>query len=393
MKEITTIITEYEKIDFSQRKAAIATVVKVKGSSYRSPGARMLITDDGRWVGSISGGCLEGDALRKARHVMQSRRPMTVTYDTREESNQNLGIGLGCNGVIDVLIEPVEANDNGVVGLFRRIIRSPETYALATISRATHFTGGKLLIDDHFNIIVSVADDVLNQLLLQELRSAFQTKASQTKTLVFRGEQIEVFIEILQPTISLTIFGGGFDARPVSQLAKNMGWQLTVTDECVAHIAPVFFPAADKLSLCDRSFIDRDFDITAHTACVLMSHNYEYDRDVLRKLLTTPAPYIGILGPKKRFDKMLKEFEAAGIQLHASDFDRIHSPIGLDIGAETPDEIAISIIAEIQGKLARRSGGFLKYRSGPIHTRDGANEQVFKQVYLTGEDQRKLGTI
>src|SRR5215213_6902141 len=98
MKDFVAIKNAYSKIDFSKRKAALATVVKVRGSSYRSPGARMLITDDGQWVGSISGGCLEGDALRKARQVMTDQKPLTVTYDTREESNQNLGIGLGCNG-------------------------------------------------------------------------------------------------------------------------------------------------------------------------------------------------------------------------------------------------------------------------------------------------------
>lgn len=391
MKEIRTIITEYEKIDFAQRKAAIATVVKVKGSSYRSPGARMLITDDGRWVGSISGGCLEGDALRKARQVMQNRKAMTVTYDTREESNQNLGIGLGCNGVIDVLIEPVEANDNGVVGLFRGITKSDKTYGLATISRSANLTGEKVLVDEEFNILVGMEDAEVNALLIAELRSAFSRRVSQSNKLTYHDEEMEVFTEIIQPTISLMIFGGGFDARPVSQLAKTLGWEITVTDECVAHIAPVFFPAADKLSLCDRSFIDKDFNITSHTACVLMSHNYEYDRDVLKKVILTPTPYIGILGPKKRFDKMLMDFKVAGLELSGSDFDRIHSPIGLDIGAETPDEIAISIVAEIQGKLSRRSGGFLKYRQGPIHARDGANEQVFKQVYLTGDDQRKLG--
>ena len=111
MKEFKAIINEYNKIDFSKRKAALATVVKVQGSSYRSPGARMLIMDDGKWVGSISGGCLEGDALRKARQVMMDKTPITITYDTREESNQNLGIGLGCNGVIHVLIEPLDNTD------------------------------------------------------------------------------------------------------------------------------------------------------------------------------------------------------------------------------------------------------------------------------------------
>jgi xanthine dehydrogenase accessory factor len=113
-----------------------------------------------------------------------------------------------------------------------------------------------------------------------------------------------------------------------------------------------------------------------------MSHNYEYDRDVLKKLIKTDTPYIGILGPRKRFDKMQEEFQAQGIVLSEADIHRIHSPIGLDIGAETPDEIAVAIVSEIQGKFANRSGGFLKYREAPIHQRDSKSDQVFKQVYL-----------
>src|SRR5690348_8457495 len=123
MKEFRAILDACKKVDFVERRAALATVVKVRGSSYRSPGARMLITDDGRWVGSISGGCLEGDALRKARQVMTDKVPLTVTYDTSEESNQNLGIGLGCNGIIDVLIEPVDpADEKNPVGFYEQIV-------------------------------------------------------------------------------------------------------------------------------------------------------------------------------------------------------------------------------------------------------------------------------
>src|SRR5689334_4432220 len=124
MKEFKAILEACKKVDFNQKKAAIATVVKVRGSSYRSPGARMLITDDGKWVGSISGGCLEGDALRKARQVMTEKKPLTVTYDTSEESNQNLGIGLGCNGIIDVLIEPVDSSGQGLPQLFEKITQT-----------------------------------------------------------------------------------------------------------------------------------------------------------------------------------------------------------------------------------------------------------------------------
>ncbi|MEO7990634.1 MAG: XdhC family protein [Chryseolinea sp.] len=396
MKEFKTILETCKKVDFTQRKAALATVVKVRGSSYRSPGARMLITDDGKWVGSISGGCLEGDALRKARQVMMNKIPLTVTYDTREESNQNLGIGLGCNGVIDVLIEPVDFQDNdNPIFFFESIIRMNVPVALATVfdGQDKKSIGSKLLITAGATKLHNFLNHQLEQIITSDLQILFETKKSEAKKYQTKEGEVEVFVELIQPSVSVIIFGGGFDARPVSQLAKSLGWEVMVTDECVAHIAPIFFPDADKLSLCHRDFIDRDFNVTPYTACVLMSHNYEYDRDVLKKLLRTEAPYIGILGPRKRFDKMLKEFSEQSIGLSKEDFHRIHSPIGLDIGAEAPDEIAISIIAEIQSKFSNRSGGFLKYQPGPIHQRDPQSGQVFKQVYLNVEDGKKSGTI
>ena len=386
MKDFKTIVNEFRKIDFTSRKAALATVVKVRGSSYRSPGARMLITDDGKWIGSISGGCLEGDALRKARQVMTDNRPMTVTYDTREESNQNLGIGLGCNGVIDVLIEPINiSEENNPVSLFEKFISTKEPLTLATIFNAKSGVGEKIIAHATGEIQSYFSNVILSNVVTNDLLELFNTKKSEAKTFTTADGETEVFMELVQPNVSLIIFGGGFDARPVSQLAKTLGWDVQVTDECVAHIAPLFFPTADKLSLCHRDFIDRDFEITPFTACVLMSHNYEYDRDVLKKLIKTDTPYIGILGPRKRFDKMLVEFSAQGLPLQAEDIHRIHSPIGLDIGAETPDEIAVSIIAEIQGKFVNRSGGFLKYRNAPIHHRDTQSDQVFKQVYLAND--------
>jgi xanthine/CO dehydrogenase XdhC/CoxF family maturation factor len=387
MKEFKAIVDAYNKIDLRQRKAALATVVKVRGSSYRSPGARMLITDDGKWVGSISGGCLEGDALRKARQVMSDKMPRTITYDTREESNQNLGIGLGCNGVIDVLIEPIDTLDtNNAIDLYKQFINTNDAIALGTVFSGAPFVGEKLLISSSLMRMTSFSDPQLGEVVTKDLQQLFTSHHSQAKKYLINNQEVEVFVELIQPCIKLMIFGGGFDARPVTQLGKSLGWNVTVTDECVAHIAPVFFPAADNLSLCHRDFVERDFDITEYTACVLMSHNYEYDRDVLKTLLGSASPYIGILGPRKRFDKMVDEFALAGIELKTNDVHRIHSPIGLDIGAETPDEIALSIIAEIQSKFANRSGGFLKYRNAPIHQRDNVTNQVFKQVFLNSPD-------
>lgn len=380
MKDFKAIVAAYKNVDFNQRKAALATVVKVRGSSYRSPGARMLITDDGRWVGSISGGCLEGDALRKARQVMADKKPVTITYDTREESNQNLGIGLGCNGVIDVLIEPLDVNDTQTIQHFTAFAETQTPLALATIFTGLG-VGKKLLLTQQAMVRNDFQYDDLTTLVTPDLMKLFSTRKSQAKMYVVQGIEHEVFIELIQPSVSVIIFGGGFDARPVSELAKTLGWNVSVTDECVAHIAPVFFPTADKLSLCKREFIDRDFIITSYTACILMSHNYEYDRDVLKKLLKSQTPYIGILGPRKRFDKMLAEYSAEGLTLGPADFERIHAPIGLDIGAEAPDEIALSIVSEIQAKFTRRNGRSLKDHDGPIHQRETNSDQVFKQVY------------
>lgn len=394
MKEQKNIVAEYKKIDFSIRMAALATVVRVRGSSYRTPGARMLITDDGKWVGSISGGCLEGDALRKARQVMTEKRPLTISYDTREESNQNLGISLGCNGIIDVLIEPIDPDGGkNPISIFEKLINTDKSVAIATIFSPPEFAGEKLVLESAGNTTSDFSHEKLNKIIKYDLEQVLINKSSKANQYRIDEVTFEVFIEIIQPTISIMIFGGGFDARPVSHLAKSIGWNVTVTDECVAHIAPIFFPDATRLSLCHREFIDREFKITDYTACILMSHNYEYDRDVLKKLINSPSPYIGILGPRKRFDKMLEEYHQQGISLTANDMHRIHSPIGLDIGAETPDEIALSIITEIQSKFANRSGGFLKYRNAPIHQRDQQTDQVFKEVYIGSDSKTKSANL
>jgi xanthine dehydrogenase accessory factor len=380
MRDFTAILKELHNIDLSTQKTALATVVKVTGSSYRSPGARMLITETGRWYGSISGGCLEGDALRKARHVMAEGKPMTVTYDTREGSNQNLGISLGCSGMIDVLIEPINS-ENDPIAFFKLLTSLSKEVALATIFRSKNLNCKRLAITATQNVC-EYPDEDLNRLVRLDLTKAFQAKQSYTKEYYYNDEVIEVFVELIQPQISLIIFGAGFDARPVSALAKTLGWTVHVTDECVAHIAPLFFPSADNLSLCQRDFIDRNFPINKHTACVLMSHNYEYDRDVLKKLLKSDTRYIGILGPRKRFDKIVGELQDQGIPISDEDYHRIYSPIGLDIAAETPEEIAVSIISEIQGIVHGRKGYSLKNRTEPIHDRADFTAQVLKKSYM-----------
>lgn len=368
MKEITRILEVYEQVDFASRKAALATVVWVEGSSYRRPGARMLITDDGRWEGAISGGCLEGDALRKARQVMRDGSPIVVTYDTMDDSANSFGVGLGCNGIIDVLIEPIDPTDQqNPVEVLREFVQKRDVRVLATVLKADASTS--LMPGTRY--VLTEQDTTVPNWLFDTMREVFETGKPQTKPFLLDAGSAEVFIERIDPGIELIIFGAGYDVVPVVKLARELGWQVTVTDDCVAHLSPKRFPVATCVLFADRAAVIDQLTITERTAAVLMSHNFNYDRSVLEALLTTNVPYIGMLGPRKRFDKLQVEFEKTGHFFTANDLDRVHAPIGLDLGAETPDEIALSIIAEVKTFFTKRSGGFLKDKDGPIHERLG----------------------
>ncbi|GAB3640317.1 XdhC family protein [Spirosoma arcticum] len=366
MKEITRILEVYEQVDFAERKAALATVVWVEGSSYRRPGARMLITDDGRWEGAISGGCLEGDALRKARQVMRDRSPIVVTYDTMDDDANSFGVGLGCNGIIDVLIEPIDPADvQNPVELLREFVQQRDVRVLATVLKADDSTrltpGTRFVLTEQGN---NAPDWLFN-----EMQAVLNTGNPATKSFLSATGTADVFLERIDPGIELIIFGAGYDVVPVAKLARELGWQVTVTDDCVAHLSPKRFPAATCVLFADRAAVIDQLTITERTSAVLMSHNFNYDRAVLQALLATDVPYIGMLGPRKRFDRMRDEFEKTGHFFPDATFNRVHSPIGLDLGAETPDEIALSIIAEVKTFFTKRSGGFLKDKSGPIHER------------------------
>lgn len=370
MKEISRIVEVFEHIDFSQRKAALATVVWVEGSSYRRPGARMLITDDGRWEGAISGGCLEGDALRKARQVMLDGKPIVVTYDTMDDGANSFGVGLGCNGIIDVLIEPIDPQhpENPVASL-KEFAQKRDVRVLATVlnSDSVQFLPG------HRFVLTESPEAPVPGWLQTDMQEVFSTGKPLTKAYTVEQAGIEVFIERVDPGIELVIFGAGYDVIPVAKLARELGWQVTVTDDCIAHLSPKRFPVATCVLYADREAVLDKLTITNRTAAVLMSHNFNYDRSVLRELLKTDIPYIGMLGPRKRFDKMQDEFAKDGLHFSEEALNRVYAPIGLDLGAETPDEIALSIMAEIKAFFTKRTGKFLKDKSGPIHDRVSGN--------------------
>ena len=359
MRELDNILNAYQILSSEEKSMALATVIRVEGSSYRRPGAKMLIADDGTWHGCISGGCLEGDALRRARQVMSTGESVVVTYDTMDDENNTLGIGLGCNGIIDVFIEPVTNATLNPVSAYQPLQDAEEPIIIGTVIQSNH---PDMPVGTRFGETQpSTGPDWL-------LDSIWQyEKEPNLHVLELQNGTATVFIERIDPPIHLFIFGGGFDARPVADLAKQMGWRVTVTDECVAHVAPVHFPTADKVLQCHREYIHKEIEFPGRAAAVVMSHALEYDKKAVEHLIQSDVPYIGILGPRSRATKIFDYMSEVGIKLSPHDLERIHSPVGLDIGAETPQEIALAIVAEIRARFGEREGGPLKYRGGPIH--------------------------
>ncbi|QMW04747.1 XdhC family protein [Spirosoma foliorum] len=374
MKEINRILAIYDQLDHRQRKVALATVVYVEGSAYRRPGARMLVSDDGRWEGAISGGCLEGDALRKARQVMLDGKPMIVRYDTMDDDANSLGVGLGCNGIIDVFIEPIDpADPMNPVALLGEFSQHRDRRVIATICRKT--PGLEISEGSRF-LLTQQPTNQVPVWLLPDMELVMEVGKHLTAIIPLLGGVVEVFIERLDPGIELVIFGAGYDTIPLTRLATEIGWRVTVTEDCIAHLAPKRFPEATCLLYADAEAVTDKLTFTDRTAAVLMSHNYNYDLAVLTKLLLTDVPYIGVLGPRKRYEKMKSHWDRLGKSFDTTMLKRVHSPIGLDLGAETPDEIALSILSEIKAFFSERNGGFLTERPGPIHERVALDEEL-----------------
>jgi xanthine dehydrogenase accessory factor len=372
MKEIKAIVDAYENIDKTAVKAALATVVRVEGSSYRRTGARMLVMDDGVWVGGISGGCLEGDALKRARFAISRSESTLITYDTTEDDEHQIGVGLGCNGVIDVLFAPLHYEDkNNPVEILKSCIeKNRQTHTLITITGLKGIVLPSIKAGDVINYeIMEDLAFIKDQKIIAWLHEMIENQLSRGKSAPAKYEsaegKLEIFIEILPPEIHVVLMGNQYDVYPLTRLIKEMGWQATIVanpqkvNTKISKIANAVISPED--------FFNLNFD--AFTAIVLMSHDFKTDKYNLPKALKTVAPYIGMLGPKVRSEKIFKELSDEGISITENDFIRIHAPVGLDIGAVAPEEIALSLIAEIRASFSNRNGGFLKLRTSTIHER------------------------
>lgn len=367
MKEIKDIVKAAEQAHQSGLRAALATVVHVDGSSYRRPGARMLVTEDGRLTGAISGGCLEGDALRKALLAIHQQQNKLVTYDTTHDDDLQFGVQLGCNGVVHILFEPIRNEDpDNPIRLLRELTGERKDAVLVTLFSFDrhHPQHGTSLVYTGRTIHTSLPYDT-QQLLHDDIHAAFNNQRSHVREF----DSFNAFIEFIPPPPALVIAGAGNDILPLVEITSLLGWHTTVVDGR-SHLATTErFPKANKVLVAKPEQVLPHITTGRETFFLLMTHNYNYDLALLAPLMRQNAPYIGILGPRTKLHRMLDDLHTQGIVPDQQQLASLHGPVGLDIGAETPQEIAISIVAEIKAFLSNRNGQALKDIPDPIHHR------------------------
>jgi len=385
MKEIRDIIRAFDEAQKLGKQTALATVVHVEGSSYRRPGARMLIEDDGQLTGAISGGCLEGDALRKALLVMTEKRSRLVTYDTMDDDDAKFGVGLGCNGIIQVLIEPIDiSNPDNPIQYLKKVNEKRQTVALVTLfslkDRKDTQYGTCLLLKEDGDLVQHVP--ILKDVLLADANEVLINQNSSFKNYTSDDHNVTAFIEVIKPPVSIIIIGAGNDVVPVVNMADILGWETTVVDGRANYAKQERFVSACQVLVAKPENVLEQITIDEHTVFLLMTHNYNYDMAMLRQLLGKTVTYIGMLGPKKKRERMLNELKDEGSNFTEQQLSVLHSPVGLDIGAETSEEIALSILAEIKAMFANKDVQSLRKIKEVIHPRSAT---IIEEVKLTSK--------
>jgi xanthine dehydrogenase accessory factor len=369
MSEISDVLAAIESLSAKSERMALATIVAVRGSTYRRPGARLLVPENGAPIGNLSGGCLEGDVADMARLVMEEGRARLAGWDLTADDDAVWGLGLGCNGAIEVFIEPAEKAAE-VAGALRVALQEERPISVVTVlesAREGVEPGARVVVRPNGSVDGSLGDAEVDHAAVTAAEERLAVERSEIRTL---PGGVRAFVEVLEPPLRLLVCGAGHDAVPLVRAAAGLGWNPVVVDDRPGFLNADRFPEAAgfvAVEAPEKVAVEAPIDDRSYT--VVMTHNFLRDKEYLRALLGSPAAYIGMLGPGARTQRLLMELADEGIDLTGADRARIHGPAGLDVGAEGPEEIAESIVAEIVAVKRGRSGGFLKERPGPIHDR------------------------
>ncbi len=336
----------------------IATVVRVEGSAYRRPGARMLLTQF-RWItGAVSGGCLSGDIAKNGWSRTRDGEPVVVTYDSRlpETSGDDdirSAFGLGSDGIVDVMIERA-----GTPGRLDPLafawdcIRTQQRGSIVTVIRSdvpAVKVGMRVAMRARQQAEAdAITDEVMRAAMIADARTAIDTGESINRSYVSQSGCVDVFVEAILPPPRVFVFGTGHDAVPVVQLAHTLGWEVTVCADQVRASTRERFTSADDIVVGTPADLATRIDESDRAIAIVMNHDDALDRAHLGMLLETRVHYIGMLGSRRRVTRMLNELAVV-----AQDDRRLHVPMGLELGARTPHELALAIVAEVQSALSR----------------------------------------
>ncbi|WP_434530194.1 XdhC family protein (plasmid) [Haloarcula sp. NS06] len=353
--------------------AMLATIVGVEGSAYRRPGAKMVIPPEGDSVGSITADCLEDEVTALARDVLADGTARIETYDLRGDGDV-WGLGVGCNGVIDVLLEPIEPHYQTVTDA----VAAGNSVAVCTVVESENTavplgTRAYYLHDDGWNHSDQWPDELLPEISDTATQSARDGNA-RTITVRTGAGEVEIFLDGIAPPPELVVLGTGRDIRPVTELGKRNGFRVIVIGFRGATATSERFPHADAIRSTSPDSLREVHDFDTDTYVVVMTHNFIDDRLALNELLKTQSSYIGLMGPRERFEEMRSAFAEEGRTFRKDELERVFTPAGLNLGSETPYQIAHSIIAELLAIHNDRCPRHLTNQNGPIHDRTDAGQ-------------------
>jgi xanthine dehydrogenase accessory factor len=360
VSDLPRIITFWEFGTKTRTKMALCTVVRVTGSHYRKPGAKMLVAESGAAEGSVSGGCLESDLRIHAAEVLRTNLPKLVRYDTNSDGDVIVGTQTGCGGIVDILIEPTATTSaEKYLAILKQSLHRRDTAVIGTVYQTSGSTCVRRC--DRFfaladgTIDKGPCDSSLIKAIAGNLTAVFSARKSADYVHVALDGQASVLLEYVAPPVSIVFFGAGDDAIPVHKLASELGWHVTVVDSRTACITPARFGGA-TLRAAEPHTYAATISADAFDAAVIMTHNYERDLELLRQLLPRQLRYIGLLGSRRRTERLLHDIAISKPCIAKESLERLYAPVGLDIGADGPHEIAIAVIAEIIAALSGRSG-------------------------------------
>ena len=340
-------------------KAALATLTRTRGSTFRRPGTRMLVLGDGQVICELSGGCPQRDIVARALDVMDGGEPRLVRYNA--ESGLDVLMEMGCGGELEVLIEPLLAlHDTDFIDTLSRCLDERRTIHMATwfAVNDTAAMPRRLVWNGHNVLYDSIDDDVLTQAIITQTPMQTSRRTGVLNLPSPRGTA-DVLVEAIAPPHALVVIGSSAAARALLPLASALGWRTTLVDHDPARLHAADLPAGLHTACAAPPQLLETIALDAHSSVVVMTHNLEQDIAYLSALRGAPVAYLGALGSRERVARMRNAAALDGL--------RVHAPAGLDIGSETPEEIALAIAAEIMAVINRRQGGHLRDNDGTIH--------------------------